>query len=65
MAFTFFLPNENGEGIVHETTSNAVITVPDKVLVWEKYTSSIEEATEYFRIGTDKLQQECRLGFPR
>ncbi len=28
-----------------------------KVPVWEKYTLSIEEAAEYFRIGTDKLRK--------
>ncbi len=31
--------------------------MPDKVPVWEKYTLSIEEAAEYFRIGTDKLRK--------
>ncbi len=31
--------------------------MPSKVPVWEKYTLSIEEAAEYFRIGTDKLRK--------
>lgn len=29
----------------------------DKVPVWQKYTLTIEEAAEYFRIGQNKLRQ--------
>lgn len=29
----------------------------DKVPIWEKYTLTIEEASEYFRIGENKLRR--------
>lgn len=29
----------------------------NKVPIWEKYTLTIEEAAEYFRIGQNKLRQ--------
>lgn len=29
----------------------------NKIPVWEKYTLSIEEASEYFRIGQSRLRQ--------
>ena len=31
--------------------------IPNKIPVWEQYTLSIQEASEYFRIGENKMRR--------
>ena len=42
MAFTYFLPDENGNKTEHETTSNAVIK-----WIWKEQAGGMDRAAEY------------------
>ena len=43
---------DNTYGFERENVENAII-----VPIWEKYTLSIDEAAEYFRLGEHKLRK--------
>lgn len=48
-SISFLKIKERGGGAIHMKNVD--------ILVWEKYTLTIEEASEYFRIGEKKLRR--------